>query len=83
MFIHLFLDGHISHISIKVIQKILEEKIVNVELPPHTTHILQLIDVSFFRPLKAALEVNISKFQRTGHEKPMEKRLFLEEIGTP
>lgn len=50
----LILDGHKSHIDIKVIDLLKEHRIVLFCLPPHTTNILQPLDVAIFRPLKTA-----------------------------
>jgi len=44
----LFLDGHASHISIPVIQLAIEKKIDIICLPPHSSHVLQSLDVGVF-----------------------------------
>ena len=38
----LFLDGHSSHISLELIDKAREKKIILFKLIPHTSHVLQL-----------------------------------------
>ena len=48
----LLLDGHSSHFNPEAIAVAAEEKIVIFCLPPHTTHVAQPLDVSFFGPLK-------------------------------
>ena len=49
----LILDGHCSHTrSIEAIEYAREHGIVMLSLPPHTTHKLQPLDVSFFKPLQ-------------------------------
>ena len=55
----LIIDGHGSHISYSVIKRAVEENINIILLPPHTTNVLQLLDVGLFRSLKA----NLSKSQ--------------------
>ena len=47
----LILDGHSSHITTEVITFCKENSIVLACLPPHTTAVLQPLDVSFFLPL--------------------------------
>ena len=49
----LLLDGHSSHYEPDTIRIAQNEGIVVLCLPPHTTHVSQPLDVSFFRPLKA------------------------------
>ena len=53
----LIIDGHGSHITYSVIKRALEENIKIILLPPHTTDVLQQLDVGLFRSLK----VNLSK----------------------
>ena len=47
-------DNLSSHLSTEVIKQCEENDIAFVLLPPGSTHILQPLDVSFFRPLKRA-----------------------------
>ena len=47
-------DNLSSHLSAEVIKQCEENYIAFVFLPPGSTHILQPLDVSFFRPLKQA-----------------------------
>ena len=47
----LMVDGHASHISTEFIKFCNEKKIIPLYLPPHTTHLLQPLDVSVFGPL--------------------------------
>ncbi|CAG7730882.1 unnamed protein product [Allacma fusca] len=48
----LILDNHSSHISYLAVKYCMENNIELLTLPPHTTHKLQPLDVSFFSPLK-------------------------------
>lgn len=48
----LFVDNHRSHASLPAIEFARGSGIVMVGFPPHTTHRLQPMDVSFFGPLK-------------------------------
>jgi hypothetical protein len=48
----LILDGHTSHVSIDVIKTARENNVVLVRLPSHSTHLMQVLDVSFFVPTK-------------------------------
>ena len=47
----LFIDGHGSHLTMKFIERCEELRILLAIYPPHSTHKLQPLDVSCFRPL--------------------------------
>lgn len=49
----LYVDGHKSHETLEAIELCIEHKIILDLLPPHTTHILQPLDVGYFKPFKA------------------------------
>jgi len=49
----LIVDGHASHVkSLDVLDYAKDNEITLICLPPHTTHYLQPLDRSFFKPLK-------------------------------
>lgn len=48
----LFLDGHCSHMSLKLSEFCRDNSIVLIALKPNTTHITQPMDVGVFRSLK-------------------------------
>jgi len=48
----LIVDNHSSHVSLDAIDFCRENGITMMSLPPHTTHRLQPLDVTFFGPLK-------------------------------
>lgn len=50
----LLLDGHSSHYEPDTIC-LAAEGVVILCLPPHTTHVSQLLDVSFFQAIKGVL----------------------------
>jgi hypothetical protein len=50
----ILLDGHHSHKSSEAIEFCREHGIELLTLPPHTTHRLQPLDRTYFKPLKAA-----------------------------
>ena len=51
----LVMDGHGSHITANMIAHRMEHAIELLILPPHTSHMLQPLDVAMFSPLKRAL----------------------------
>lgn len=46
----LTIDNHDSHISIDLIEKAKANSIHIIELPPHTNHLLQPLDVAILKP---------------------------------
>jgi hypothetical protein len=58
------LDGHGSHLTARFIAFCLDKNIDLVVLPPHTSHILQPLDVGVFSPLKRGLSAEIEKLFR-------------------
>lgn len=48
----LFVDGHVSHVSLSVAEFCKENSIILIALLPNATHLLQPMDVSVFSPLK-------------------------------
>jgi hypothetical protein len=60
----LLLDGHGSHLTARFIAFCLNKNIDLVCLLPHTSHLLQPLDVGIFSPLKQALSAEIEKLFR-------------------
>ena len=50
----LILDGHGSHVTLEVVQKAKHEGLDIITLPSHTSHRLQPLDISIFKPFKVA-----------------------------
>lgn len=72
----LFVDGHYSHISIETIDLAIENNIVLICLPPHTTHILQPLDVSVFKPVKSAWKKVIDDYFKRTNYQSIDKKVF-------
>jgi DDE superfamily endonuclease/Tc5 transposase DNA-binding domain len=62
----LILDGFTSHIEYEFIQFCNTKKIIPFTLPPHTSHLLQPLDVVVFQPLKHFHAEAIDQAVRTG-----------------
>jgi len=56
----LILNGHKSHVLIPFIEYCEAYKIVPLCLPPHSTHILQPLDVGIFGPLSRAYKKRLN-----------------------
>lgn len=65
----LIFDGHVSHISLELIEKARAEKVTILKLPPHTTDRLQPLDVCCFRPLKVQWDKRMVSHLRHGSGK--------------
>jgi hypothetical protein len=58
----LVLDGHKSHVSAEFEQYCKEHNIIPISMPPHSSHLLQPLDVALFSPLKRAYGDKINLF---------------------
>jgi hypothetical protein len=86
----LLLDGYGSHHTIEFIGFCQDHSIIPFGLPPHTTHILQPLDVVVFQPLKhyhaKAIDliiregcINITKLEFLGYIQEIRKQAFKRE----
>ena len=58
-------DGHSSHVGVPLIEWARDHRIILMVLPPHSSHLLQPLDVGLFGPLKLAFSSQCSEFMRT------------------
>lgn len=73
----LLYDGHSNHISTNLIQLAQQNKVTIVKLPPHTTHVLQPLDVAVFKGLKHKWDKELCKWQRQNPRKKISKQDFI------
>ena len=69
----LLIDGHSSHYEPDTIK---EAGIMMLCLPPHSTHVVQPLDVSFFRPLKVYWYEACHKFVQSNPGRAVTKYIF-------
>jgi hypothetical protein len=62
----LICDGHDSHISVKFVAHCIENDICLFLLLPHSSHLLQPLDVGVFNPLKIAVTADLDRLIRVG-----------------
>jgi hypothetical protein len=62
----LILDGHGSHVTPEFDQYCAENHIVTLCMPPHTSHLLQPLDVGCFSSLKRAYGLEVAELAREG-----------------
>ena len=68
----LILDGHATHTqNLAVLDRAREVGIVLLSLPPHTTHRLQPLDVSFFKPLSTYYNQVVDQWMRCNPGMPV------------
>lgn len=72
----LIIDGHESHNSLTFQDLCKESKIITLCMPPHSSHLLQPLDVGCFSPLKRAYGDEISSLARN-HINHIDKITFL------
>jgi hypothetical protein len=73
----LIIDGHSSHVDMQFINRAIELDIYIAVFPPHSTHRLQPLDVSVFRPLAQGYSQELDHFiHRTGGLSSITKRSF-------
>lgn len=78
----LILDGHGSHVSLPLILKAVEHQVILLKLPPHTTHVLQPLDVGVFKSLKSTWDKQLTKWQRENPRKRIPKQEFVSILST-
>ena len=71
----LLVDGHSSHIDLDTSKFCAANQLLLYCLPPHTSHVLQPLDVGFFGPLKRAWQDAVAQHQ-LDEGKVIDKRSF-------
>ena len=60
----LIIDGHASHLSLEFESFCTKHKIITLCMPPHSSHLLQPLDVGCFGPLKRAYKDDVTRLAR-------------------
>ena len=76
----LLLDGHSSHIGYEVRRLAAQNGVHLLKLPPHTTHLLQPLDVGVFNCMKDVWQRVVGSFTRR-ERRPIAKRDFPALLG--
>lgn len=77
----LFMDGHSSHYSAKLLRLAKENNIEILGYPPHTTHALQGLDVVCFAKMKKVWKEEVEKHETATMEN-VTKEHFVKVFGT-
>lgn len=76
----LFVDGHSSYFTMHLSTFCRDKDIVLITLYPNATHILQPLDVGFFRPLKASWEKTVHRWKLDTEGARLTKHYFAGEL---
>ena len=63
----LLYDGHATHVTLEIIDLARRSDVHLFVLPPHSSHLLQPLDVSIFSPFKNSLNLEMHKYM---HDHP-------------
>ena len=74
----LVVDSHDSHITTQALQFCIRNKIILLCLPPHTTYMLQLLDIGVFGPVALVYKGMITERYTFGSLYNIDKCAFLE-----
>lgn len=72
----LIYDGHVSHVDIRLIMAAIEHEVTILKLPPHSSHLLQPLDLCVFKSLKTKWDYNLTQWQRTHEGQKIPKKIF-------
>lgn len=72
----LIFDGHSTHLDIKLIESAVANDVTILKLPPHSSHLLQPMDLAVFRSLKCAWDAKLVKWQRNHIGQKLPKKEF-------
>ena len=77
----LLFDGNLMNISLSVIKRAMEERIIIIKFPPHVTDVLQPLDVASFGPFKRLWELLLQERVNTYSAKSnLTKRVFINQL---
>ena len=74
----LVLDGYKSYESTEFNAICRRNKVILLTLPPHTSHVLQPLDLAEFSPLKTRYRAELYDLQQFNDGAPIKKKIFLE-----
>ena len=74
----LLLDSHSSHVSVEFMQIYWQSNVYLYYLIPHSSHILQPLDLSCFSVLKSRYRTQIQNLASLSNSAPIKKSTFLE-----
>ncbi|XP_060801979.1 uncharacterized protein LOC132902121 isoform X1 [Amyelois transitella] len=77
----LIYDGHATHVGLNIIEAARDANVTILKLPPHTSHILQPLDISVMKSFKDRWDKVLVKWQRLNIGVQLPKKEFSRIIG--
>ena len=77
----LLLDGHVSHMSLRVAELAKKNRVTILVLPPHMSHILQSLDTTVMKSLKSSWDKRLHQWQRNHYLQKLSKGYFSTILG--
>lgn len=77
----LIYDGHSTHVGLKLIELATANHVTIIKLPPHSSHLLQPLDLSVFKSLKTAWDQFLCKWQRQHPGQKLPRNIFAKTLG--
>ncbi|XP_039287325.1 uncharacterized protein LOC120351997 [Nilaparvata lugens] len=77
----LLYDGHATHISLNLVLKAKSEGVTILKLPPHSSHLLQPLDLTVFKSVKTRYDEKLVKWQRQHNAAKVPKKVLSRVIG--
>lgn len=74
-------DGHSTHVDVRVVELAIRNCITILKLPPHTSHLLQPLDIAVFKSLKTIWDAKLVDWQRRNVGIKMPKKVFAQALA--
>lgn len=69
-------DGHSTHVTIETLEAAAREQIIILKLPPHSSHLLQPLDLAVFKSFKCKWDEKLVTWQRNHIGQKLPKKVF-------
>ncbi|KAH9238445.1 hypothetical protein K456DRAFT_1935477 [Colletotrichum gloeosporioides 23] len=73
----LVIDGHESYLSAEFDDYCKQNAIITVSMPPHSSYLLQLLDITLYSPLKCVYSDEINLFIRASINHIIKSEFFI------
>ncbi|KAI4455426.1 hypothetical protein MML48_9g00003656 [Holotrichia oblita] len=77
----LIYDGHATHINLQLIELAQSNNVTIILLPPHSSHLLQPLDLAVFKSIKSSWDEYLSNWMRNHRGQKIPKKKLAQTIG--